>query len=95
MVFRCVRREVVDAQIANELDALHREIHTIEGQLLHTRDQSKDQLQVMLKAKKDRLQATQDRARYRAASIKLEAEAKIPSLMHITSKAEGGMKELG
>ena len=92
IVFRCVRREVMDAQIANELDALHREIHTIEGQLLHTRDQSKDQLQVMLKVKKDRLQATKDRARYRAASIKLEAEAKIVSLQERAAKAEGGIK---
>ena len=82
----------MDAQIANELDALHREIHTIEGQLLHMRDQSKDQLQVMLKVKKDRLQATKDRARYRAASIKLEAEAKIVSLQERAAKAEGGIK---
>ena len=92
IVFRCVRREVMDAQIANELDALHREIHTIEGQLLHMRDQSKDQMQVMLKVKKDRLQATKDRARYRAASIKLEAEAKIVSLQERAAKAEGGIK---
>jgi uncharacterized membrane protein len=90
--FRCVRREVMDAQIANEIDALHREIHIIEGQLLHMRGQSKDQMQVMLKVKKDRLQATKDRARYRAASIKLEAEAKIVSLQERAAKAEGGIK---
>ena len=88
--FRCVRREVMDAQIANEMDALHREIQTIEGQLLHTRDQA--QLEVMLKVKKDRLQATKERARSRAASIKLEAEAKIVSLQERAAKAEGGIK---
>ena len=91
--FRCVRREVMDAQIANEIDALHREIQTIEGQLLlHTRDQAKAQVQVMLKVKKDRLQATKERARSRAASIKLEAEAKIVSLQERAAKAEGGIK---
>ena len=46
----------------------------------------------MLKVKKDRLQATKDRARYRAASIKLEAEAKIVSLQERAAKAEGGIK---
>jgi uncharacterized membrane protein len=92
IVFRCVRCKVVDTQIAKELAALRREVHTIEEQLLHTLDQSTGQLQIMLTLTKDRFQATKDRARKRAASIKLEAEAKIISLQEQAAKAEGGSK---
>jgi hypothetical protein len=91
IVFRCVRCKVMDTQIAKELDALRREVHTIE-ELLHTLDQSTGQLQVMLNLTKGRFQATKDRARKRAASIKLEAEAKIISLQEQAAKAEGGLK---
>ena len=91
-VFRCVRRELLDVQIADELDALHSEIQTMETQILQWPEESKAQLRQKLDRARARFEATKDRARQHAASIKREAEAKIVLLQERTAKAEGGIK---
>ena len=92
-VFRCGRREIMDVQIAQELDDLHNEIETLETQILQTPEASREQLERKLGLARATFQATKDRARQHAASIKREAEAKIASLQEQTAKAEGGIKE--
>jgi len=91
-VFRCGRCENMDVQIAKELGALHSEIQTLETQVLQTPEGTRAQLQRQLDLARARFQATKDRARQHAASIKREAEAKIVSLQERSAKAEGGIK---
>jgi hypothetical protein len=82
----------MDVQIAKELGALHSEIQTLETQVLQTPEGTRAQLQRQLDLARARFQATKDRARQHAASIKREAEAKIVSLQERSAKAEGGIK---
>ena len=82
----------MEDRLAKDLDTLHREIQTLEAQLSHTLDESKAQLQATLDITKDRFCAAKDRARYRAASIKREAEAKLVLLQDRAAKADGGIK---
>jgi len=91
-VFRCGRCENMDVQIAKELGALHSEIQALETQVLQTPEGTRAQLQRQLDLARARFQATKDRARQHAASIKREAEAKIVSLQERSAKAEGGIK---
>jgi uncharacterized membrane protein len=92
IVFRCARLETVDIQIAEELNALHGEIQTLEKQVLQTLGGSRAQLQGKLDLARARLQTMQDGARRHAASIKREAEAKIASLQERAAKSDGGIK---
>lgn len=92
MMFRCVRRELMFAQIAKELDVLHNEIQILERQLLQSLGGSRMRLQGRLALARTGLLATQDRARHRATAIKREAEAKIVLLQERAAKAEAGMK---
>ena len=92
MVFRCVRCELMFAQIAKELDALHNEIQILEQQMLQSRDGSRIRLQGRLALATTGLHATKERARHRATTIKREAEAKIVLLQERAAKAEAGMK---
>ena len=90
--FRCGRSEIIDVQIAKELEALHNEMRTLEMQVLRTPEGSREQLERKLDLARATFQATKDRARQHAASIKREAEAKIALLQERTAKAEGGIK---
>jgi uncharacterized membrane protein len=92
-VFRCIRDEIMDVQIAKELEVLHNEMQILEMQILRTPEASREQLKRKLDLARATFQATKDRARQHAASIKREAEAKIASLQERTAKAEGGIKE--
>jgi uncharacterized membrane protein len=91
-VFRCRRRESMDVQIAKELDALRSEIQTLETQVLQRPEESKPQLQPKLNRARASFEATKDRARQHAASIKREAEAKIVLLQEQIVKANGPSK---
>lgn len=91
-VFRCRRGESMDVQIATELDALRSEIQTLETQVLQRPEESKPQLQPKLNRARASLEATKDRARQHAASIKREAEAKIVLLQEQIVKANGPSK---
>jgi hypothetical protein len=91
-VFRCIRGEIMDVQIAKELEVLHNEMQILEMQVLRTPEASREQLERKLDLARATFQATKDRARQHAASIKREAEAKIASLQERTAKAEGGIK---
>jgi uncharacterized membrane protein len=92
IVFRCVRGEIMDTEIALELDTLHSEIQALKKQMLQTPEESKAELLGRLDLAKARFLATKDRARQHAASIKREAEAKIVLLQERAAKAEGGIK---
>jgi uncharacterized membrane protein len=92
IIFRCRRRESMDVQIAKELDALHNEIQTLETQVLQNPEESKPQLQPKLNRARASFEATKDRARQHAASIKREAEAKIVLLQEQIVKANGPSK---
>jgi uncharacterized membrane protein len=91
-VFRCRRRERMDVQITKELDALHREIQTLDTQVLQRPEESKSQLQPKLNRVRASFEATKDRARQHAASAKREAEAKIVLLQEQIVKANGPSK---
>jgi len=92
IVFRCARREIMDTQIAEELNALHNEIQFLEKRLLQTLDGSQAELQAKLDIARAKFRATKDRARYHSASIKREAEAKIAALQTRAAKGKGGIK---
>jgi uncharacterized membrane protein len=91
-VFRCGRREIMDVQIAKELDALHNEIQTLEMQVLQMPEGSREQLEPKLNRARASFEATKHRARQHAASIKREAEAKIVLLQEQIVKANGSSK---
>jgi hypothetical protein len=91
-VFRCLREELGDVKIADELDALHSEIQTLETEILQGSEDSKAQLRPMLDRARASFEAMKDRARQHAASIKREAEAKIVSLQERTAKADDPSK---
>jgi uncharacterized membrane protein len=91
-VFRCIRGEIMEVQIAKELEVLHNEMQILEMQVLRTPEASREQLERKLVLARATFQATKDRARQHAASIKREAEAKIASLQERTAQAEGGIK---
>ena len=88
-VFRCRRRESMDVQIAKELDALRSEIQTL---VLQRPMESKPQLELKLNRARASFEATKDRVRQHAASIKREAEAKIALLQEQIVKANGPSK---
>lgn len=91
-IFRSVRRDVMDAQIARDLDVLLREVKRLEHELLHAQEDSQARVRVTLELAKDRFQTTRERARYLAASIKGEAEAKIVSLQQRAARADPWIK---
>jgi hypothetical protein len=92
IIFRCVRRDVMDAQIASDLDVLLREVKRLEHELLQAKEASKARVRVTLKLAKNRFQTAKERARYLAASIKGEAEAKIVSLQERAARADPWIK---
>jgi uncharacterized membrane protein len=92
IIFRCVRRDVMDDQIARDLDVLLREVKRLEHELLQAREDSKARVRVQLDLAKNRFQTTRERARYLAASIKGEAEAKIVSLQERAARADPWIK---
>jgi hypothetical protein len=89
MILRCVRREIADAQIANELSALHGEIRSLQQRLLQGLTESQTELQEKLELARTRLETIQRRARRHADSIKREAEARIVWLQERAARAEG------
>jgi uncharacterized membrane protein len=91
-IFRCVRRDVLDAQIATDLDALHCEMKTLENALLLAQEDSKAILRMKLHLAKTRFQTTKEQAQRLAACIKGEAEAKIVSLEERAAGADAGAK---
>jgi hypothetical protein len=91
-IFRCVRRDVMDAQIASDLDVLFREVKRLEHELLQAQEDSKAGVRVTLELAKHRFQTARERARYLAASIKGEAEAKIVSLHERAARADPWIK---
>jgi hypothetical protein len=92
IIFRCVRRDVMDAQIASHLDVLLREVKRLEHELLQAQEGSKARVRETLELAKNRFQTAKERARYLAASIKREAEAKIVSLQQGAAKADPWIK---
>jgi uncharacterized membrane protein len=92
IIFRCPRRDVMDAEIARELGILLGEIQNVERQLLQKPDGSNRRLLKKLDLLKANLRATQDQARDHAASIKREVEAKIISLHERAAKTDGGIR---
>jgi acetolactate synthase small subunit len=91
-VFSCARREIIDIQIVQELESLYSQIQTLEKQVLQAAEKSKAHVQRELVLAKSRFQAVQKQARWHAALIKQEAEAKIVSLQERAAKAQGAMK---
>src|SRR5262245_96560 len=92
IVLRCVRRELADAKIANDLDRSHQEIKTLEQQLSRAGDDSKPMLRRNLGLALERFQLTKNLAKRQAESIKREAEAKIASLQARAAMAQGASR---
>lgn len=92
VVFSSARGEIIDIQIVQELEALYSQIQTLEKQVLQAAESPKAHVQGELNLAKSRFQAAQTQARWHAALIKQEAEAKIVSLQERAAKAQGPMK---
>jgi hypothetical protein len=92
IAFRCVRRGLIDAQIAKELDALYSELQFLKKTTSQDLGGSKAELQRKLDLAKASFEGTKERARHHAAAIKREAEAKIVSLQERAAKTDGRIK---
>jgi hypothetical protein len=92
VVFSCARREIIDIQIVKELEASYSRIQTLEKQVLQAGERPKAHVQGQLDLAKSRFKAAQKQARWHAALIKQEAEAKIVSLQERAANAQGAMK---
>jgi hypothetical protein len=92
MVLGFVRGEIMEAQVARELDMLRDEVQTVERQLARAPNGSQAQLRLKLDQARARFQATKNRAGHYAAAIKREAEAKIVLLQERAAAASGWRK---
>ena len=92
VVFRCDRRAVMDLLLFNELDVLASQIQMLENRLLQSSAGPKADLKNELDLAKSRFHEKKNQARYHAAGIKREAEAKIVALQEWAAKADGAIK---
>jgi hypothetical protein len=91
-VLRCMRHEIMDFVIARELEALQREIETLENEAKRTSGGLTTHLMKRRRLIKLRFEAVKERSRQYSASIKQEAEAKIVLLQKRAGRTEGELR---
>ncbi len=92
VVFRRVRRDILDDQIERDVATLKVEIAELEAERDQATGEAKGKLQKRVDAAKARLQATQDAIQARIEASQKETEAKIKSLQEQAAKESGERK---
>jgi uncharacterized membrane protein len=80
IVFRRLRSEVVEDQLARESSAFNAELKELEEEVKQANAEHKAALQKQIAAVKEKLAVTQARARARAEQVKKEADAKVTAM---------------
>ncbi len=92
VVFRRVRRDILDDQIERDVATLKVEIAELEAERDQATGEAKGKLQKRVDAAKARLQATQDAIQARIEASQKETDAKIKSLQEQAAKESGERK---
>jgi uncharacterized membrane protein len=89
VVFRGMRRDILEAQIEGDVAALKAELAKLEAERDQATGEAKASLQAKIDAARDKLQAMQDGIQARIEASKQETEAKIKSLQEQAAGARG------
>ncbi|HEY1234751.1 MAG TPA: hypothetical protein VGH22_15335 [Candidatus Binatia bacterium] len=88
IVFHCVRNELIDLQISQQLERMHRQLQDLEARLAHASEESNGELKRELDLCRSKFTTIKNQARCHATSIRREAEAKIVCLQEQAAKAK-------
>jgi uncharacterized membrane protein len=89
MVFRRLRSEVVEDQLAREAAAFQAEVTQLKEELAQAQAENKAAIQKQIDDAKRKLKVTQDQAKARMDQAKREADAKISALQEQLKQASG------
>jgi uncharacterized membrane protein len=88
IVFRRLRSEVVEDQLARESSAFHAELKELEEEVKQGNAETKASLQKQIGAVREKLEVTEAQAKAKAEQVKKEADAKIEA-MRVQMKQAG------
>jgi hypothetical protein len=88
IVFHCIRNELMDLHIAQQLETMRRQIQDLEERLAHASDDSKAGLKRELDLSRLKFNTIKNQARCHATTIRRETEAKIVCLQEQAAKAK-------
>jgi uncharacterized membrane protein len=92
MVFRRLRAEVVEDQLARETAAFKAEVTQLKGELAQANAENKAAIQKQIDDSKKKLQVMQDQAKARIDQAKREADAKITAMQAQLKQASDRQK---
>jgi len=93
LVFRHLRSEVVEDQLARESSAFHAELKELEEEVKQGNAETKAALQKQIAAVREKLEVTQAQAKAKTEQVKKEADAKIEAMREQMKQASERRRE--